>query len=253
MKVKFFSVILYKKGDKLMSKRLLCFDVDGTLTEKRTKINETNRNFLAKLAEKYDLLIVSSGNCERIYKQLDCFPVRILGNFGLQQSCVENGELVIEKQAQVQIDKQSFLKRIDYLRKKYGYTEFQGESVDFHPSGMATFGILGTGASIEDKLAFDPDRSKRMAMYDEVKSLFPEYDVYVGGSTSFDFGDKKYNKYTAIVNYAKEYGYSIEEILYIGDEAHQGGGDYPVFSSEIDAIQIKDYKTIPQTLEFLLK
>ena len=74
-----------------------------------------------------------------------------------------------------------------------------------------------------------------------------------GGSTSFDFGDKKYNKYTAIVNYAKEYGYSIEEILYIGDEAHQGGGDYPVFSSEIDAIQIKDYKTIPQTLEFLLK
>ena len=128
-----------------------------------------------------------------------------------------------------------------------------GESVDFHPSGMATFGILGTGASIEDKLAFDPDRSKRMAMYDEVKSLFPEYDVYVGGSTSFDFGDKNHNKYTAIVNYAKENGYSIDEILYIGDEAHQGGGDYPVFSSEIDAIQIKDYKTISKTLDFLLK
>ena len=236
-----------------MTKKLLCFDVDGTLTEKRTKINTANRNFLAELAEKYHVLIVSSGNCERIYNQLDCFPVEILGNFGLQQSAIIDGKFTVVKQNTITMDKEKFLEKVTYLRNKYGYTEYLGESVDFHPSGMATFGLLGTGASIEDKLAFDPDRSKRMVMYEEVKAMFPEYDVYVGGSTSFDFGDKRFNKYTAIKNYALENGYSIDEILYVGDEAHEGGGDYPVFSSEIDTVLIKDYKTIKESLKFLLK
>lgn len=233
-------------------KKLLCFDVDGTLTEKRTKIDEKNRAFLTELAKKYTLLIVSSGNCARIYQQLDYFPVTILGNFGLQQSEMIDGKLVIVKQNRVNINKETFLSRIDYLRKKYGYTEYYGDSVEFHPSGMATFGLLGTQASIEEKLAFDPDRSKRMVMYAEVKTLFPEYDVYVGGSTSFDFGDKRYNKYTAIKQYALENGYAIEEILYVGDESHEGGGDYPVFVSNIDTIKIEDYRYIKETLSFLL-
>ena len=235
-----------------MAKKLLCFDVDGTLTQKRMKIEPQNRAFLGELAKKYKLLIVSSGNCERIYRQLDCFPVEIVGNFGLQQSTIENGEFVIIKQNSIEMDRESFLEKITYLRKKYGYENYKGESVDFHPSGMATFGLLGTEADVADKLAFDPDRSKRAVMYDEVKALFPQYDVYLGGSTSFDFGDKRFNKYTAIKAYASENGYSIDEILYIGDEDHEGGGDYPVFSSEIDAIKITDYKTVPERLRYLL-
>lgn len=233
-------------------KKLLCFDVDGTLTEKRTKINAENRAFLSELAKKYNLLIVSSGNCPRIYAQLDEFPVEILGNFGLQRSKIVDGKLVIVHEHRVEINKTEFLARIAYLREKYGYAEYKGESVEFHPSGMATFSLLGTQASIEEKLAFDPDRKKRMVMYEEVKALFPEYDVYVGGSTSFDFGDKRHNKYTAIKAYAEENGYAVDEILYIGDETHEGGGDYPVFASEIEAVKIENYKLLKETLSFLL-
>lgn len=255
LKVKFFYDILNKNlqnEEILRMKKLLCFDVDGTLTEKRTKIKADNFEFLEELSKKYKLLIVSSGNCERIYEQLNRFPVEILGNFGLQQSAIIDGKFTVVKQNRIEMDKESFLSRIAYLRKKYGYETYQGESVDFHPSGMATFGLLGTKASIEDKLAFDPDRSKRMAFYDEVKELFPEYDVYVGGSTSFDFGDKRFNKYTAIKQYAQENGYAIDEILYIGDEDHVGGGDYPVFASEIDAIKITHYTKVKEQLQFLL-
>ena len=113
-----------------------------------------------------------------------------------------------------EIDKNFFNEKCDYLRKKYGYTEYKGEPVEFHASGMVTFPLLGTKADIGDKLVFDPTRAKRKVMYDEVLKLFPDYAVYIGGSSSFDFSGKKYNKYDAIMQYAAENGYAKEEILY---------------------------------------
>ena len=41
-------------------KKLLCFDVDGTLTEKRTKINAENRAFLSELAKKYNFIKINT-------------------------------------------------------------------------------------------------------------------------------------------------------------------------------------------------
>ncbi|MBR2008849.1 MAG: hypothetical protein IJ936_01860, partial [Peptococcaceae bacterium] len=43
----------------------------------------------------------------------------------------------------------------DRLREKYGYTEYAGEPLEFHKSGMVTFALLGTKAKKEDKLVFD--------------------------------------------------------------------------------------------------
>ena len=62
----------------------------------------------------------------------------------------------------------------------------RGDNVEFHPSGCITFPTLGTKAKIEDKLAFDPDRSRRRAFYSEVAEAFSDYVVFVGGSSSYD-------------------------------------------------------------------
>ena len=233
-------------------KKLLCFDVDGTITEKRTGINRENYDLLEVLSKKYKLLIVSSGSCERIYAQLNCFPVEILGNFGMEHSVVDNGVFKVIERTTVSVDKKSFLSRADYVRKTYGYTDYKGESVEFHATGMVTFPLLGTGAEVKDKLAFDPTREKRLKIYGEVKKLFSEFQVYIGGSSSFDFSDAKFNKLTAICHYAEKYGYKKEEILFFGDEFEEGGGDYPVFSSDIDTIKIRNYRDLKNQTRFLL-
>jgi hypothetical protein len=54
------------------------------------------------------------------------------------------------------------------LREKYGFTDYRGENVEYHPSGCVTFPCLGTKAQQEDKLSFDPNRSKRRAIYQDV-------------------------------------------------------------------------------------
>ena len=139
------------------------------------------------------------------------------------------------------------------LRQAHGYTEFKGENVQYHPSGCVTFPILGTKADLPDKLAFDPDRSKRRSFYQEVVELFPEYVVFVGGSSSFDMAPKPYNKYYALDLYCKENGITHDQVVYVGDDYGQGGNDESVFLSDISFVKVDDYRLLPMLMEEYLK
>ena len=81
--------------------------------------------------------------------------------------------------------------------------------------------------------------------------LFRSYVVYIGGSSSFDFAPKQYNKYDAVMKYASEHGYTLEEVLFVGDDFGDGGGDSHVRIKGMDYIQIDDYTTLPERLAFL--
>lgn len=232
-------------------KKLLCFDLDGTLTQHRSKLEQENREVLDCLQKKYKVIMVGAGGSERIYKQMDKYPIDIIGNYGMQESKMVDGKFTIVRESFSQPDKDFFMKQIDYLRQKYGYTEYKGESVEFHPTGMITFPLLGTKADIADKIAFDPTREKRRVLYPEVLEIFKDYSVYIGGSSSFDFAEKRYNKYDAIMDYAKENGYQKDEILYIGDDFGDGGGDSHIRIYGMDYVEITDYKTLKEKLNFL--
>ena len=233
-------------------KKLICFDLDGTLTQHRSKLEEENKNLLDELGKKYKLLMVGAGNAPRIYAQMNEYPIDIVGNYGMQESKMLNGKFTIVREDVTKPDKEFFLKNIKYLRKKYGYTEYKGDTVEFHSTGMVTFPLLGTKAEIADKLAFDPTREKRKVLYPEVLEIFKDYTVYIGGSSSFDFSGKEYNKYDAIMKYARENGYKKDEILYVGDDFGDGGGDSHVRLGGLDYVEVTDYKRLNEKLSFLL-
>ena len=233
-------------------KRLICFDLDGTLTQHRSPLEAESRALLDALSEKYKLVMVGAGAAERIYRQMGEYPIDIIANYGMEQAVVEGGALRIIRRTQSKPDRADFLKKAAYLREKYGYTDYRGESVEFHPSGMVTFSLLGSQALVSDKLVFDPSRERRRLLYPEVLKLFPDYTVYIGGSSSFDFTEKQYNKYDAIMRYAEENGYGRDEILYVGDDFGVGGGDSHVRLGGLDYVEITDYRTTPERLRFLL-
>lgn len=233
-------------------KKLICFDLDGTLTQHRSKLEKENKEVLDELGKKYKMVMVGAGGAERIYAQMNEYPIDIIANYGMQESKMIDGKFTIVKQITSHPDKAYFLKKAEYLRKKYGYTEYKGDSVEFHATGMVTFPLLGTKADIADKIAFDPTREKRKVLYPEVLELFPMFAVYIGGSSSFDFAEKKYNKYDAIMAYAKENGYTKDEILYVGDDFGDGGGDSHVRLGGLDYVEIFDYKTLKEKLSYLL-
>ncbi len=235
--------------------KLIAFDLDGTLTQHKSPLEAENRAVLEALKQKgYRLLMVGAGQCDRIYRQMGEYPIDIIGNYGMQYKRydAETGTLLSVFDQQAPCDRESVEGRVTALREQFGFTEYIGENVEFHPSGCITFPILGTAAALADKLAFDPDRKKRRAIYNEVASTFSEYTVFVGGTSSFDMAPKPYDKYYALDLYCREKGFSHAEALFVGDDYGIGGNDESVYRSDFGFVCIDDYRTLGQALAFLL-
>ena len=237
-----------------MKIKLVAMDLDGTLTQHKSHMNEANKRTLESLAKKYKLLMVGAGQVMRIFRQLESFPIDIIGNYGLQygEYCNETGEINIIRDIKYDCDRKTIERKVTELREKYGYTEFDGENVEYHPSGCITIPLLGTAAPQEKKLAFDSDRSKRRKIYREVCETFSDYCVFIGGSSSFDMVPKPYDKYYALDAYCREKGYSHGEIVYIGDDYGMGGNDESVYKSDFNYYEIDNFEDFPKIAGRLL-
>lgn len=239
------------RGPVPVSPKVIAFDLDGTLTQHKQPLEPAIKATLDQLASHYRLLMVGAGQVYRIFRQMDQYPIDIIGNYGLQYATynASTKDLSVARDLTFPCDRASVEQRATHIREKYGYTTFAGESVEYHPSGCITFALLGTKAAQADKLAFDPDRTKRRQMYQEVTEVFSDYNVFIGGSSSFDMAPKPYNKYYALNQYCLENHLSHDEVIYVGDDYGLGGNDESVYQSDFPFICIDDYRTFPNIIK----
>ena len=234
--------------------KVIAMDLDGTLTQHKQPMSDECKATLIALSKKYKLLMVGAGQVYRIFNQMEHFPIDIIGNYGLQYATYnpDTKDLDIVRDLSFPCDRESVEAKVTALREKHGYTEFAGDNVEYHPSGCLTFPVLGTKAVQADKLAFDPDRSKRRAFYNEVVEAFSDYVVFVGGSSSFDMAPKPYNKFHALDLYCKEHGLEHENVVFVGDDYGLGGNDESVYQSDVPFICVDDYRDFPKLMQELL-
>ena len=234
--------------------KVVAMDLDGTLTQHKQPLDAAHKEALNKLQQKYKLLMVGAGQVDRIFNQMEQFPIDIIGNYGLQYGVYNTNtkSMDIIRDLRFPLDKDCIEKRVISLREKFGYTDYIGDNVEFHPSGCITFPLLGTKAKAEDKLIFDPDRTKRRKMYDEVVAVFSDYVVFIGGSSSFDMAPMPYNKYYALDMYCKENNLTHENVIYIGDDYGLGGNDESVYKSDFPYLMIDNYRDFTKIIKTIL-
>ncbi|EJF40864.1 MULTISPECIES: HAD hydrolase family protein [Eubacteriales] len=225
--------------------RVAAFDLDGTLTQHKTPLSAAHRAALDQLAKRFRLLMVGAGMCARIFEQMEHYPIDILGNYGMQFARYENGRLNMVFHKTQPINRPLIEERVTRLRKALGFTQFTGDNVEYHDSGCLTFPLLGTRAGPADKLAFDLNRSRRRLIYPAVRDAFPEYNVFIGGSSSFDFAPKPFDKYYALKRWCEQFGFSTEQIVYFGDDYGPGGNDEAVLHSDVHFVRVDDYHDFP--------
>ena len=235
--------------------QVIAMDLDGTLTQHKQPLSPLTRATLEALGKRYRLLMVGAGQVQRIFHQMEYFPIDIIGNYGMQYATynAQTGGLDMQRDETLPVgERESIEARVTALREKYGYTQVAGDNVEYHPSGCLTFPLLGTKAAQADKLAFDPDRAKRRRIYAQVCAAFPEYCVFVGGSSSFDMAPRPFNKLYALDLYCREQGIAHENVLFIGDDYGTGGNDESVYLSDVPFLCVDDYTTFPALVQPLL-
>lgn len=236
----------------MKNKKLIAMDMDGTLTQHKSPLEAHCRSILEKLGEKYNLLMVCAGSCKRVFDQLGGFPVDIAGFYGMQYSEVCDGKIDIKESSAVSVNREEVMRCCDTIRREFGFSDYIGEPVEFHESGMITFPILGTKAKLEDKLAYDPDRSKRRICYERVCEIFSGYHVFIGGTSSFDIAPKPYDKLYALDRYLESHGLQRDDVIFFGDDYGIGGNDRQVYESDVEFVCIDNYRDFPETAEKIL-
>jgi phosphomannomutase len=253
-----------------MSKKVIAFDLDGTLAESKSPADDKMVKLLDRLLDKFQVCVISGGKFEQFHKQLlsklDVSPQK-LKSLHLMPTCgtryfhFEDGEWKmvyaedftdVEKQKITDALNQGFDDLEMRQQKVYGeQVEDRNSQITFSVFGQDIVDVLGVeGVAIKE--AWDPDNAKKNQLRDYIAPLIPEFEVRVGGVTSIDVTkqgiDKAYGmkKLTELLNITKE------DILFIGDRLQEGGNDYPVKQAGIDSIEISNWRETAVTVEAII-
>jgi HAD superfamily hydrolase (TIGR01484 family) len=117
---------------------------------------------------------------------------------------------------------------------------------------QVTYSALGQKAGVEEKLAWDPDMTKRNAIAARAKELAPDYDYEVGGTTSINVTLPGTNKQFGMKHLMEELKVSMDEVLYFGDMTQPGGNDYPVVEMGFEAVTVEKWQDTAYCLRGVL-
>ncbi|MBT3691316.1 HAD-IIB family hydrolase [Candidatus Woesearchaeota archaeon] len=229
-------------------KDLIIFDLDGTLAESKTEMDEEMSELFSKLLSKKKVAIISGGTYTQFKKQflegLDCSE-ELLKNLYLFPVCSTqfykfNKEW--EKIYSEELTNEEIEKIIDSLYKsldEFGFDEKElyGERIENRGS-QVTFSALGQDAPTEKKSCWDVNLSKRRKIKKILEKYIPEFEIRLGGVSSIDITRKGIDKSYGIKQIEKNLGYSIKQMLFIGDALFEGGNDYPVKSTGVTCMAV---------------
>ena len=253
-----------EQAAKLFSKKVIMFDLDGTLTKSKAALDEEMALLLCQLLGKKFVAVMGGGNYpqfkNQFLKYLKCAETELKKLFILpvsggslykyqdgQWSLEYSHTLTAKEKERVVGAFQKAFCDIRYIAppKVYGKVIEDRES-------QITFSALGQKAPLKDKREWNTKNDIRPKLKAALEKYLPEFEVRFGGLTSIDITKKGIDKAYGVEQVAKFLSISKKDVVYIGDALYKGGNDYAVKRANIDTMQVKDEKETKQLIHFLL-
>jgi len=231
-------------------KKLIAFDLDGTLAESKQPIAKEMAGLLRTLLEVAKVAVISGGDwpqfdtqvVKRLPRGTDLGRLYIMPTTGAKLYQHQQGrwrkayseDLTAEQRGRA-------IAALDTAVKQLGFDQATtwGEQIEDR-GAQITFSALGQEAPLDAKKAWDPDFAKRKAIQKIVAKELPELSVKIGGSTSIDVTQKGVDKAYAIARLCRHTRIQPKRILFMGDAIYPGGNDDPVRAAGIDVIAVRD-------------
>lgn len=231
-------------------KRLVAFDLDGTLAESKQALEPDMAGLLAGLAEHVAVAVISGGDWPQFEKQIiarlpagaDLSRLFIMPTTGTKLYRLQGGNWTqIYADLFSADERDSIVKALDDAGRQTGLDKEKtwGDQIEDRGSQI-TFSALGQEAPIDAKKAWDPDFAKRKRMQQIVQGQLTGFAINVGGSTSIDITREGTDKASAMRSLAEHSGIATEDMIFLGDAIYPGGNDYAVKAAGIDTLTVRD-------------
>src|SRR6266540_3241760 len=245
-----------------MKRKLIAFDLDGTLAPSKSPLPDRIGELLGQLLEHYQVCVISGGKFGQFEKQLlkglNVDPDR-LERLHLMPTCgtryykynliertwdkVYAEDFTAAEKTKITSALLQSVKELGYLEKEtfVEILEDRGSQITWSALGQDIVDHLGM-EGVRRKEEWDADNAKKNAVRDRAAELLPEFEVRVGGVTSVDITKPGIDKAYGMRKMMELLQIGKSEILFIGDRIQEGGNDYPVKAMGIDTIQISKWE-----------
>jgi phosphomannomutase len=242
-------------------KRLIVFDLDGTLAQSKAALDDEMAALFGRLLGVIRVAIISGGDFPQFQKQvIDRLPSSSdVGNLSILPT---SGTKFFEYDGQWRklysddLSDDQKKKIEDALESAVAQTGFQpketwGERIEDRGTQI-TYSALGQEAPLEAKEKWDPDFAKRKAIQAILDKTLPDFSVRLGGTTSIDVTRPGVDKAYGIRKLRDVLGIPISEMLFIGDAIFPGGNDYPALQAGTDTIEVRDPDETKRVIEAII-
>ena len=242
-------------------KKLIVFDLDGTLAESKSPLDAEMAALLNELLGIVKVAIISGGGWPQFEKQiLSNLPHdKALKNLSLLPTCgtqFYQYDGVWEKIYSEDFNKDEKKKINDALKNALDTVGFNiekiwGETIEDRGSQI-TYSALGQEAPIKEKTKWDPDFTKRVKIRKILGTLIPEFSVRLGGTTSVDITKPGIDKAYGIMKLRDTLKIEIDEMIFIGDAIFPGGNYYPAKEAGVVSIRTKGPEESKRVIETII-
>ena len=224
--------------------RKYIFDVDGTLTPSRKKIEPEFAEFFQDFIKNNHVSLVTGSDRD---KTLDQVTPEIYNSCKRVYNC--SGSDVYEGDLIVYRNEWELPKNVErFLQDELDFSQFpvrNGNHIERRPGGV-NFSILGRDSDPmlgrKEYISWDRIHSERKFIALRVIDMFPDITVALGGQTGIDIGPKGRNKSQILRDFDK-----TDDLHFFGDMMQEGQNDWPLAMAIVDNMMgscynVKDYK-----------
>jgi HAD superfamily hydrolase (TIGR01484 family) len=249
----------------MMRKKLIAFDLDGTLAPSKAPLPDRINELLTELLAKYQVCIISGGKYELFQQQilgylhadderlknLHLMPTTGTRYYGYDLETRKWKKVYAEDLTQEQ--KNEITKALEAGFEISGWMPEKpwGELIEDRQS-QVTLSTLGQEAPLDAKEAWDPTGEKKLKLRTIIAPMIPEFEVRASGTTSIDVTKPGIDKAYGIQKLLDLLSISKEEVLFMGDKLIEGGNDYPVKAMGIDSMEVSHWQDTALIIQAIL-
>ncbi len=242
-------------------KKLIIFDLDGTLAKSKSAIDPEMSDLLKRLLDVHQVAIISGGAWPQFEKQvIEHLPtdsnlgkLYILPTSGTRFYQYKNGWKMLYAEDFTEEQKKTIL---DNLQKAVAESNLNiartwGEQIEDRGSQI-TFSALGQEAPLDAKKEWDPDFKKRKKIVANLEKPLRDFSIGMGGTTSIDIVKPGIDKAYGLQKLTEILDVKIANMLFIGDALFEGGNDYPARRTGVDCVQVRDAEETKRIIETII-